>query len=69
MNQVPQLCRCVYCGKKSIQMNSQYLAVFFASPQVWTPITFVIIAAILIHISWSKCTAYTAMAGSYDYFI
>ena len=28
MNQVPQLCRCVYCEKKSIQMNSQYLAVF-----------------------------------------
>ena len=42
---------------------------FFCIPQVWTPITFVIIAAILIHISWSKCTAYTAMAGSYDNFI
>ena len=42
---------------------------FFCIAQVWTPITFVITAAILIHISWSKCTAYTAMAGSYDYFI
>ena len=46
-----------------IIMTSEIVSFSLGQPAITFAVT-----AILIHISRPKCTAYTAMAGSYDYF-